>query len=81
MPRPEPHVVELCEFLAKMGAGVSGIGSSKITVEGVPKLHGAQHTLGGDYIEAGSWAVVGAITGGEMAIEGAREKTSKWLRR
>ena len=70
----EPHVVELCEFLAKMGAGITGIGSSKITVEGVPKLHGAQHTLGGDYIEAGSWAVVGAITGGEMAIEGAREE-------
>lgn len=70
----EPHVVELCEFLAKMGAGVSGIGSSKIRVEGVPKLHGATHRLGGDYIEAGSWAVVGAITGGEMAIEGAREE-------
>jgi UDP-N-acetylglucosamine 1-carboxyvinyltransferase len=70
----EPHVVELCEFLASMGAGISGIGTSKITVEGVPKLRGAQHTLGGDYIEAGSWAVVGAITGGEMAIEGAREE-------
>src|SRR5215510_897486 len=70
----EPHVVELCEFLAKMGAGVSGIGSARIRVEGVPKLHGAQHTLGGDYIEAGSWAVVGAITGGEMAITGAREE-------
>src|SRR5687767_5572030 len=70
----EPHVVELCEFLAKMGAGVSGIGSSKLRVEGVPRLHGARHTLGGDYIEAGSWAVVGAITGGEMAIDGAREE-------
>jgi UDP-N-acetylglucosamine 1-carboxyvinyltransferase len=70
----EPHVVELCEFLAKMGAGVSGIGSAKIRVEGVPRLHGATHRLGGDYIEAGSWAVVGAITGGEMAIEGAREE-------
>lgn len=70
----EPHVVELCEFLEKMGAGVSGIGSSKIRVEGVPRLHGAQHRINGDYIEAGSWAVVGAITGGEMAIEGAREE-------
>jgi UDP-N-acetylglucosamine 1-carboxyvinyltransferase len=69
----EPHVVELCEFLAKMGAGVSGIGSSKIRVEGVPRLGGATHHLGGDYIEAGSWAVVGAITGGEIDIEGARE--------
>ncbi len=70
----EPHVVELCEFLKKMGAGVSGIGSSKIRIEGVPRLHGAQHRINGDYIEAGSWAVVGAITGGEMAIEGAREE-------
>jgi UDP-N-acetylglucosamine 1-carboxyvinyltransferase len=70
----EPHVVELCEFLKKMGAGISGIGSSKIRVEGVPRLGGATHRLGGDYIEAGSWAVVGAITGGEIDIEGAREE-------
>ncbi len=69
----EPHVVELCEFLKKMGAGVSGIGSSTLRVEGAARLHGARHTLGGDYIEAGSWAVVGAITGGEIDIEGARE--------
>ena len=70
----EPHVVELCEFLQKMGAGVSGIGSTKIRIEGVPKLHGAEHRLGGDYIEAGSWAVVAAATGGEIDIEGAREE-------
>jgi UDP-N-acetylglucosamine 1-carboxyvinyltransferase len=70
----EPHVVELCEFLVKMGAGITGIGSSKLGIEGVPRLHGATHRLGGDYIEAGSWAVVGAITGGEMAIEGARDE-------
>ena len=70
----EPHVVELCEFLVKMGAGITGIGSSKLRIEGAPKLRGATHRLGGDYIEAGSWAVVGAITGGEIAIEGAREE-------
>jgi UDP-N-acetylglucosamine 1-carboxyvinyltransferase len=70
----EPHVVELCEFLVKMGARITGIGSSRLGVEGVSKLKGAQHELGGDYIEAGSWAVVGAITGGELAIEGAREE-------
>ncbi|MBI3050495.1 MAG: UDP-N-acetylglucosamine 1-carboxyvinyltransferase [Acidobacteria bacterium] len=69
----EPHVVELCEFLQKMGAGVSGIGSSTIRIEGVARLRGAEHRLAGDYIEAGSWAVVGAITGGEIDIEGARE--------
>ncbi|HEX5110264.1 MAG TPA: UDP-N-acetylglucosamine 1-carboxyvinyltransferase [Vicinamibacterales bacterium] len=70
----EPHVGELCHFLAKMGAGVSGIGSSRIRIEGVPRLHGAEHRLGGDYIEAGSWAVVAAITSGEVAIDGAREE-------
>jgi UDP-N-acetylglucosamine 1-carboxyvinyltransferase len=70
----EPHVAELCEFLGKMGAGVSGIGSSKIRVEGVSRLHGAEHRLGGDYIEAGSWAVVAAITASELGIEGAREE-------
>jgi len=69
----EPHVVELCEFLVKMGANVTGIGSSKLRVEGVGTLKGAEQRLGGDYIEAGSWAVVAAITGGEIAIEGARD--------
>jgi UDP-N-acetylglucosamine 1-carboxyvinyltransferase len=70
----EPHVVELCEFLRKMGAEVSGEGSSCIRITGSSQLHGAEHRLGGDYIEAGSWAVVGAITGGEVAIEGARDQ-------
>src|SRR5437016_7322020 len=68
----EPHVVELCEFLAKMGPDMTGIGSSKLRIDGVPRLHGAEHRLGGDYIEAGSWAVIAAITGGEIAIDGAR---------
>jgi UDP-N-acetylglucosamine 1-carboxyvinyltransferase len=70
----EPHVVELCEFLSKMGAVVSGIGSSRLRIDGVSRLRGAQHRLGGDYIEAGSWAVIAAITGGEIVIDGAREE-------
>ena len=70
----EPHVVELCEFLRRMGAGVSGIGSSNIRVEGAARLRGAEHRLGGDYVEAGSWAVVAATTGSEIEIEGAREE-------
>jgi UDP-N-acetylglucosamine 1-carboxyvinyltransferase len=68
----EPHVVELCEFLAGMGAGVEGAGSPTITVDGSSRLRGAQRTLWGDYIEAGSWAVVGAITGGAIEIGGTR---------
>jgi UDP-N-acetylglucosamine 1-carboxyvinyltransferase len=68
----EPHVVELCEFLRALGAGVSGGGTSTIRVEGHARLHGAQHRLWGDYIEAGSWAVVAAVTGGEIDIRGGR---------
>ena len=55
-----------------MGAGISGTGTSTIRVEGLSRLHGAEHTLFGDYIEAGSWAVVAAVTGGEIDITGAR---------
>jgi UDP-N-acetylglucosamine 1-carboxyvinyltransferase len=68
----EPHVVELCEFLKSMGVGVEGGGSPTITVEGIPKRRGARRTLWGDYIEAGSWAVVGAITNGDIEISGTR---------
>ena len=68
----EPHVVELCVFLRKLGVGISGEGTSTIRVEGGARLHGAQHTLWGDYIEAGSWAVVAAITGGDVDVQGAR---------
>ena len=68
----EPHVVELCEFLCKLGVGVTGIGTTTIRVEGGGRLHGASHRLAGDYIEAGSWAVVAAVTGGEIEIGGSR---------
>jgi UDP-N-acetylglucosamine 1-carboxyvinyltransferase len=68
----EPHVVELCLFLSQLGAGISGAGTSTIRVEGGRALHGAEHRLWGDYIEAGSWAVVAAVTGGEIQIRGVR---------
>ena len=67
----EPHVAELCEFLQAMGAAVTGAGSSTIRLEPPARLVGARHTLRGDYIEAGSWAVVGAVTGGEVEVVGA----------
>ncbi|MEY4636965.1 MAG: UDP-N-acetylglucosamine 1-carboxyvinyltransferase 1 [Acidobacteriota bacterium] len=68
----EPHVVELGEFLRAMGVGVSGEGSHTIRIEGIAKRSGAEKTLDGDYIEAGSWAVTGAITGGHVEIGGTR---------
>jgi UDP-N-acetylglucosamine 1-carboxyvinyltransferase len=67
----EPHVAELCEFLAAMGTGVEGIGTSTIRITPASRRTGATHTLRGDYIEAASWAVVGAITGGAVDVGGA----------
>lgn len=68
----EPHVVELCRFLRGMGASIEGEGTSTIRVEGPARLRGATHRLDGDYIEAGSWGVTAAITGGEIEVLGAR---------
>jgi UDP-N-acetylglucosamine 1-carboxyvinyltransferase len=68
----EPHVVELCRFLERMGVGITGAGTSTIRVEGGATLRGAEHRLWGDYIEAGSWAVVAAVTGGSIDVFGAR---------
>jgi len=68
----EPHVVELCRFLRAMGVTIEGEGSHTIGVEGPAKFGGATHRLDGDYIEAGSWGVVAAITGGEIMVTGAR---------
>jgi UDP-N-acetylglucosamine 1-carboxyvinyltransferase len=68
----EPHVVELCRFLQRLGVGVDGAGTSTIAVDAAPRLGGATHRLGGDYIEAGSWAVVAAVTRGAIEVRGAR---------
>jgi UDP-N-acetylglucosamine 1-carboxyvinyltransferase len=67
----EPHVVELCALLNAMGAQIEGAGTSRLRVHGVARLHGAQHTLRGDYIEAGTWAVIGAVTQGSIDVRGA----------
>ena len=68
----EPHVAELCRFLRAMGVDIEGEGTSTIRIAGAPRIHGATHVLDGDYIEAGSWGVVAAITGGAIEVTGAR---------
>src|SRR4029078_2707308 len=68
----EPHVVELCAFLAAIGAGIEGAGTPRIRVEPPARLGGASHRLAGDYIEAGSWGVVAGITNGNIQVTGAR---------
>jgi UDP-N-acetylglucosamine 1-carboxyvinyltransferase len=66
----EPEVVDLAALLVKMGAKIEGAGSSTIRIQGVEKLHGANHTIIADRIEAGTFLIAGAITGGDITISG-----------
>ncbi len=70
----EPHVVELCRFLQEMGVSIEGEGTPTIRVEAPARFSGAEHRLDGDYIEAGSWGVTAAITGGDIEVAGARTR-------
>lgn len=68
----EPEVVDLADFLIAMGARITGAGSPTITIHGVKELHGADHEVIADRIEAGTFAAVAAATGGEVVLRGAR---------
>ena len=65
----EPEVTDLIVMLRKMGAQICGDGSSTLRVRGVEKLHGTEHTVIPDRIEAGTFLVAGAITGGDLTIQ------------
>ncbi len=67
----EPHVQDVCELLLAMGAKIEGVGTSKITVEGVEKLHGADFTISSDHHEITTLLALGAMTGGEIRVENA----------
>ena len=64
----EPEIADLAQLLVKMGAKIEGAGTRTIRVEGVARLHGATHTIIPDRIEAGTFLVAGAITGGELLL-------------
>ncbi len=64
----EPEITDLAELLIKMGAQIEGAGTSTIRVQGVDKLHGATHAVIPDRIEAGTFLVAGAITGGDLVL-------------
>tara|TARA_B110001454_G_scaffold219198_1_gene251441 strand:- start:6522 stop:7775 length:1254 start_codon:yes stop_codon:yes gene_type:complete len=65
----EPEIVDLAEYLIKMGAKITGHGTSIMKIEGVEKLKPASHTVMPDRIEAGTLLIAGAITGGEVTVE------------
>jgi UDP-N-acetylglucosamine 1-carboxyvinyltransferase len=66
----EPEVVNLADFLNKMGGKVHGAGTSTIVIEGVEELHGAEHAIFNDRIEAGTFLAAAGVTGGDITIRG-----------
>ncbi len=69
----EPEIVDLCRCLVAMGARIDGIGTERLLISGVPRLHGATYAVMPDRIETGSYACAAAITGGDLELIGAEE--------
>ena len=67
----EPEIVDLCRLLVAMGAHIDGIGTDKLVVEGVERLHGATYAVMPDRIEAGSYACAVGLAGGKVDLDGA----------
>ncbi|RKU24832.1 UDP-N-acetylglucosamine 1-carboxyvinyltransferase [Candidatus Poribacteria bacterium] len=70
----EPHISDLARFLNAMGADIEGIGTSVLTIRGVKQLRGTEHTVISDDIEAGTFIVAGAITRGDVYVEGITQQ-------
>jgi len=68
----EPEVIDLAECLVKMGARITGVGTDRLVIEGVDRLHGARHMVVADRIETGTYAMAAAITGGRLDILNTR---------
>jgi len=66
----EPHIQDLCNFLNKMGAKISGIGTNIIKIKGVKSLKGVHYKITGDYLEAGTFAIAAVATKGDVTIKG-----------
>lgn len=75
----EPEIVDLVTFLNSMGANIRGAGTNIIRIEGVPELHGVVHTVIPDRIEAGTFMVAAAMTGGDVYVENAIDEHLKPL--
>src|SRR5580658_7430028 len=65
----EPEVTDLAALLIAMGANIEGAGTGTIRIKGVSKLHGARHRINPDRIEAGTFLIAGAITGGDLNVD------------
>ena len=75
----EPEIVDLANYLNKMGAKIRGAGTDTIRIEGVEKLHGADYTIIPDRIEAGTYMIASAMTGGDVIVENVLPEHQKPL--
>lgn len=75
----EPEIVDLANYLNKMGAKIRGAGTDTIRIEGVDKLHGADYTIIPDRIEAGTYMIGAAMTGGDIVVENVLPEHQKPL--
>lgn len=75
----EPEIVDLANYLNKMGAKIRGAGTDTIRIEGVDKLHGADYTIIPDRIEAGTYMIAAAMTGGDVIVENVLPEHQKPL--
>jgi UDP-N-acetylglucosamine 1-carboxyvinyltransferase len=76
----EPHVRDLCHFLIAMGAEIMGVGTNRIEIHGVSRLHAAEFTIGADFMEVGSFIGAAAVTGGHVRIRNASPKNMRMVR-
>lgn len=76
----EPHIQDVCHCLNAMGAKISGIGTNVIEIEGVPRLHAAEYTIGPDFMEVGSLIGLAVVTGSEIRIANARPRDHRMAR-
>ncbi len=76
----EPHVRDLCNFLNSLGACIIGVGSNRLTIEGVDRLCGGEFRLGSDFMEVGSFIGAAAVTGGEIRIQDAQPENLGMIR-
>jgi UDP-N-acetylglucosamine 1-carboxyvinyltransferase len=76
----EPHVQDLARMLVKMGADIDGIGSNVMTVHGVERLRGCDHSVGPDHIEIGSFMALAGVTGGELTIKDTYPEDLRMIR-
>lgn len=76
----EPHVRDLCQFLNSMGARIEGVGSNRLSISGVEKLHGTEFRIGSDFMEVGSFIGAAAVTKGEVRIRDAQPRNLGMIR-